>query len=178
MTYAHSRMQVQASGLPSPSVIVGEPGTLSQVGKPWMERKTSVGPKPLASSYLSSPSLSLDVLADTLKYTAITKESSKPGGTSGAETGLLTESFVVSTRSSNLSTTPYPFTQPVLYTPPPSPSGLRGQSEQSEDSPSSPKTVRKQSEESEDSPRTVQAESEHYYSNSIFYSARTLFGLC
>ena len=48
----------------------------------------------------------------------------------------------------------------------------------SEDSPSSPKTVRKQSEESEDSPRTVRAESEHYYSNCIFYSARTLLGLC
>ena len=38
--------------------------------------------------------------------------------------------------------------------------------------------VRKQSEYSPRSPRTVRAESEHYYSNSIFYSAWTLLGLC
>src|SRR5271168_1890685 len=49
---------------------------------------------------------------------------------------------------------------PVLYPPPRSPSGLRGQSEQSEDSPSCPRTVRtvrgqsKQSELSEDSPNS------------------------
>ena len=73
----------------------------------------------------------------------------------------------------------------VLYPPPRSPSGLQGQSDQSEDSPrtvlgksdqseespTSPKTVRRQS---EDSPRTVRA----LFLNIIADSARTLLGLC
>src|ERR1700678_2627712 len=46
------------------------------------------------------------------------------------------------------------------------------------DSEDSPRTVRAVREQSEDSLRTVRAESEHYYSNIIFYSARTLLGLC
>jgi hypothetical protein len=64
--------------------------------------------------------------------------------------------------------------QTVLYTPPPSPSGLRGQSE---DSPSSPRTVlgvRRKSEQSEDSPSEVRVLLLKQY----FYSARTLLGLC
>ena len=49
----------------------------------------------------------------------------------------------------------------VLYSPPHSPSGVRGQSELSEDSPRSPSEVRAESEQSEDSPRTVRVQSEY-----------------
>src|SRR5271168_4122638 len=67
---------------------------------------------------------------------------------------------------------------PVLYPPPRSPSGLRGQSELSEDSPKSPRTVRAVRRQSEDSPSSP--------SQTLFYillglcsdSARTLLGLC
>src|SRR5271168_975568 len=66
----------------------------------------------------------------------------------------------------------------VLYPPPRSPSGLRGQSELSEDSPKSPRTVRAVRRQSEDSPRTVRAVLVKHYFTFCSDSARTLLGLC
>ena len=49
-------MKIQALGLPSPSMTIGEPGASSQVGEPWTEKETLDGLKQSVSSYSSSPS--------------------------------------------------------------------------------------------------------------------------
>ena len=87
MTSKPSLMQVQASGLPSPSVIIGEPSALSQDGKPSTESGTLAGRKLLASSCSSNPSHGLGALVDTLRSMVITKEWSRPGGTLEAKQG-------------------------------------------------------------------------------------------
>ena len=85
MTSKPSQMQVRASGLPSPSKADGELGVSSQDGRLWMEKGTLDGQKQSASSSWSRPSPGLDTLADTLKYTGITKELSTPGRILGVE---------------------------------------------------------------------------------------------
>ena len=107
-----SQMQVLASGLPSPSKIDGEPGASSQAGNTWMDPKTLVGPNPLVSSSSSERSPGLETLADILRYTEITKELSKAGGTSEVGTNKPTSSFDEYIPSSTASTIPSPYILP------------------------------------------------------------------
>ena len=100
-----------SSGSRSPSRIAGEHGASSPVGRPWTESETSDGQKPLVSSSLSSRSPGLDLLAGTLRSTAITKGLSRLGGISEVKTEPLTEFFVEFTHSSNNFITPSPSTQ-------------------------------------------------------------------
>ena len=111
MTSKPSQMQALASGLPSPSEIIGELGGSSRVGNRWMESKTLAGQKLLASSFSSGQSLGLDTLADTLKSMVITRGSSKGGGTSEAKIQPQIESSNKSMPSLSHITSLFPFTQ-------------------------------------------------------------------
>ena len=111
MTSKPSQMQALASGLPSPSEIIGELGGSSRVGNHWMESKTLAGQKLSASNFSSSRSLGLDMLADTLRSMVITRGLSKGGGTSEAKIRPQIESSAESTPSLNHITSLSPFTQ-------------------------------------------------------------------
>ena len=114
MTSKPSQMQALASGLPSPSEIVGELGGSSLVGNCWMESRTLAGQKLSASSFSSGQSLGLDTSVGILRSMMITRGSSKDGGTSETKIQPQTESSAESTPSSNHITSLSPFTQHAL----------------------------------------------------------------
>ena len=118
-TYMPSPMQVQASALPSLSVGGGELGGSSLDGNHSTVSGTLVGQRHLASNSSSGRSPGLELLADVLRSSGTTKESSRAGGISGAEANPPTSSSAGFIHSSSSSITHSPSSQlmsPVLST--------------------------------------------------------------